>query len=138
MVGPASTLPVPRIGSLADGMVTMGPRPQIRAPGCAGDRYSSSLTSPMLPFVLLATSGLGWLTTGTMEREIRFHCEFKCIGTTGSMLSMSCVRLNGPTWKLVLFWNGTLTRSRSGFVMPWLGLRWTHLKSLLKSSTRRP
>src|SRR5215467_12108935 len=57
-VGPKSTLPCPRIGSVADGTVKTGPIPQIRGPGWAGDIKSSSVMSPM-PFVLLLKIGLG-------------------------------------------------------------------------------
>src|SRR5262249_8072771 len=48
-------------------------------------------------------------------REMTFHCAFKLMGTTGSMLRTFCVRLNGPTLGLMLFWNGTLTSDATGF-----------------------
>ena len=67
------------------------------------------------PFVLLSISGLGWLVTGMIVREMTFHCAFKLMGTTGSMFRTFCVRLNGPTLGLVLFWNGTLTSDAMGF-----------------------
>src|SRR5262245_48982789 len=57
-VGPARTFPCPRIGSVADGTVKTGPTPQIKAPGCVGDKNSDCVTSPM-PFVLLSKIGLG-------------------------------------------------------------------------------
>ena len=40
------------------------------------------------PFVLLSISGLGWLITGMIVREMMFHCAFKLMGTTGSILRM--------------------------------------------------
>jgi hypothetical protein len=67
------------------------------------------------PFVLLSISGWGCLITGMMVREMTFHCEFKLIGTTGSMLRIFCVRPNGPLLKLLLFWNGTVISDAIGF-----------------------
>jgi hypothetical protein len=64
-VGPRSTLPVPRVGAFALGMVKTGPIPQIRGPGCVAEKNNSSVTSPM-PLVLLSNSGLGWLINGAM------------------------------------------------------------------------
>src|SRR5262245_65203915 len=86
----------------------------MRWPGCTGDKNNDWVMSPM-PLVLLFISGSGWLINGMMVREITFQSAFKRIGTTGWMLSISCVRLNGPELKLVLPWNGTLTRSAIGF-----------------------
>ena len=37
-VGPNRNLPVPRIGSLADGTVKTGPTPQMSLPGCVGEK----------------------------------------------------------------------------------------------------
>ena len=68
----SSTLPVPRVGAFALGMVKTGPIPQIRGPGCVGEKNNSSVTSPM-PLVLLSNSGLGWLINGAMMHEIRFQ-----------------------------------------------------------------
>src|SRR5215475_8927694 len=81
-VGPYKTLPVPRMGSLADGMVKTGPTPQISLPGLAGDKKSDWVMSP-IPLVLLFITGSGWLINGTMVREITFQSSFNCIGTTG-------------------------------------------------------
>src|SRR5262249_49865774 len=57
-VGPSSTLPCPRMGSVADGMVKTGPAPQISGPECTGEKNNSSVMSP-IPFVLLLNIGLG-------------------------------------------------------------------------------
>src|SRR5262245_41384514 len=116
MVGPSSVLPVPRMGSLADGAVTIGPKPQVKSltPELTGERNSDSLMSPT-PLVLLSISGLGWITIGMIVREMTFHCEPKLIGTTGWMLRSFCVRPNGPLLKLMLFWNGTLISDAIGF-----------------------
>src|SRR5215470_15069799 len=57
-VGPNNTLPVPRIGSVADGTVKMGPTPQIRGPGWVGVKKNFWVMSP-IPFVLLLKNGLG-------------------------------------------------------------------------------
>src|SRR5215471_9158398 len=91
-VGPSSVLPVPRTGSLAVGAVTIGPKPQAKSliPELTGERNSDSLMSPT-PFVLLSISGLGWVVIGMIVREMTFHCAFKLIGTTGSMLRTFCV-----------------------------------------------
>src|SRR5262249_51277672 len=115
-VGPSSVLPVPRMASLADGTVVIGPKPQVKSlmPELTGEKNSDSLMSPT-PFVLLSITGLGWAVTGTIVREMTFHCEPKLIGTTGSMLRTFCVRPNGPLLKLLLFWNGTVTRDAIGF-----------------------
>src|ERR1039458_6939104 len=48
-------------------------------------------------------------------RVIRFQLSFSLTGITGWMFSTSCVRLYGPTLKLLLFWMGTLMRLATGF-----------------------
>ena len=53
--------------------------------------------------------------TGTMVRVMMFHSSLTETGITGWMLRMFCVRLSGPTFRLVLFWNGTLIRLPTGF-----------------------
>src|SRR5215471_15422127 len=104
------------MGSLADGAVTIGPNPQVKSliPELTGERNSVSSMSPM-PLVLLLISGSGWVVTGMIVREMTFHCAFKLIGTTGSMLRTFCVRPNGPLLKLLLFWNGTEINEAMGF-----------------------
>src|SRR5262245_6792674 len=104
------------MGSLADGAVIIGPKPHEKSliPELTGEKNSDSLMSPT-PFVLLSISGLGWLITGMIVREMTFHCAFKLIGTTGSILRTFCVRPNGPLLKLLLFWNGTVTSDAMGF-----------------------
>src|SRR5215469_360254 len=104
------------MASLADGAVTIGPKPQVKSliPELTGERNSDSLMSPM-PLVLLGISGLGWVITGMIVREMTFHCAFKLIGTTGSMLRTFCVRPNGPSLKLLLFWNGKVVSDAIGF-----------------------
>src|SRR5262249_28991897 len=104
------------MASLADGAVIIGPKPQVKSlmPELTGERNSDSLMSPT-PFVLLSISGLGWVVTGIIVREMTFHCALKLIGTTGSMLRTFCVRPNGPLLKLLLFWNGTVTSDAMGF-----------------------
>src|SRR5262249_37341087 len=104
------------MASLADGAVTIGPNAQGNSliPELPGERNSVSSMSPM-PLVLQLISGSGWVVTGMIVREMTFHCAFKLIGTTGSMLRTFCVRPNGPLLKLLLFWNGTLTSDAMGF-----------------------
>ena len=68
-----------------------------------------------MPLVLLSDNGSGKLINGMIVRRDQIPFSFKCIGTTGCTLSISCVRLNGPELKLVLLWNGALTRSAIGF-----------------------
>src|SRR4029079_1124021 len=81
-LGPNRNLPVPRIGSLAEGTVKTGPTPQMSSPGCVGERNNDWVMSPT-PLVLLSKNGLGWLSNGMMVREIRFQSSLRCIGTTG-------------------------------------------------------
>jgi hypothetical protein len=73
------------------------------------------LAESPIPNVLLLNTGSGWLVSGAMVREMTIQSLLKCKGTTGWMLRTFCARLNGPTLKLVLFWNGTLIRSAMGF-----------------------
>jgi hypothetical protein len=75
----------------AEGMVNTGPTPQMSAPGCAGEKNSDCVMSP-IPFVLLSNNGLGWLMTVIMVREIMFQSGLMCSGTTGCMFKTSCVR----------------------------------------------
>src|SRR4051794_11311267 len=84
------------------------------APGSAGEANSDWVMSP-IPWLLLSDIGLGWLSRGTMVREMMFQSGPRGIGMTGCMLSMSCARLNGPVLKLVLFWNGRLIMLAMGF-----------------------
>src|SRR5262245_15690450 len=102
--------------SLAVGAVTIGPKPQVKSlmPELTGERNSDSLMSPT-PFVLLLISGSGCVVTGIIVREMTFHCAFKLIGTTGSMLRTFCVRPKGPSLKLLLFWNGKVVSDAMGF-----------------------
>src|SRR5215510_8881739 len=57
-VGPSSTFPCPRIGSVAEGTVKTGPTPQISSPGCVGEKKNDCVTSP-IPLVLLLNIGAG-------------------------------------------------------------------------------
>src|SRR5215472_11519253 len=104
------------MASLADGAVIIGPKPQVKSliPELTGERNNDSLMSPT-PFVLLSISGLGWVVIGMIVREMTFHCAFKLIGTTGSMLRTFCVRPNGPLLKLLLFSNGKVISEAMGF-----------------------
>ena len=53
------------------------------------------------------------------------------------MLNTSWVRLNGPALKLVLLWNGTLTRSAMGLLMPHLMTRRYEPHSVLEADAAR-
>jgi len=44
-----------------------------------------------------------------------FQSSLTSIGYTGWMFRMFCVPDSGPVLKLVLFWNGTLTKLPTGF-----------------------
>jgi hypothetical protein len=50
-----------------------------------------------------------------MVRVMMFHSSLTEMGITGWMLRMFWLRLSGPTFRLVLFWNGTLIRLPTGF-----------------------
>jgi len=50
-----------------------------------------------------------------MVRVMIFHSSLTEIGITGWMLRTFWVFFSGPKLRLVLFWNGTLTRLPTGF-----------------------
>ena len=53
--------------------------------------------------------------SGAMIRTIMFHRGLTANGTTGCTLSTNRVSFDGPTFCSQLNWNGTLTRSDTGF-----------------------
>jgi len=57
----------------------------------------------------------GCQISGMIVRVMMFQSSLTWNGITGWMFRMFCVPPSGPTPKLVLFWNGTLTRLPMGF-----------------------
>jgi hypothetical protein len=72
-----------------------------------------TLPSPNVEPVPGASAGCQ--VSGKIVRVIRFQSSLRWIGTTGWMFRMFWVPFNGPKLKLVLFWNGTLIKSATGF-----------------------
>jgi hypothetical protein len=69
-----------------------------------------------------------------MVRVMMFQSSLTEMGITGWMLRMFWLRLFGPTFRLVLFWNGTLIRLPTGF---WASLASSSALSSQHTQVRR-
>src|ERR1019366_3264729 len=101
--GPRLNLPWPRMALVAVGITNAGPTPQISLPGLPGDRKNDGFMSPKPNSPPLFWLGYGCQTIGWIMRVIRFQLSLSLTGITGWMFRTSCVRLYGPTLKLLLF-----------------------------------
>src|SRR5262245_28688274 len=89
--GPRPHEPVRAVGIVDVGSDTIGPMPQMTAPGFFGVKNSSSWMSPT-PLKLVVPSDEGMLLTGMIVRAIRFQFVLTLKGITGWKFRLKSVR----------------------------------------------